>query len=189
MKFLKYYVLFDLEATCWEGDTYINSEYKKEVIEIGAVKITPEFDILPDEFSKLVRPKVNPEISDYCQKLTGIRKDAVEFAKDFEQVYNQFIEWSGQPMLWMSWSDDYSLIKKECEVRDIKPFNQKRFMDARDIMKVLRGKSAEGMDRELKTYELSFEDEGLRRHRGLDDSIMTANILKRAFLRSRGWTG
>lgn len=186
MKELKYYIIFDLEATCSEGDKFMGALDNKEVIELGAVKITPDFDLLPGSFSYQVKPILNPVLGDYCTNLTGITQEMVNSASDFKEVYEKFILWSGQPLLWMSWSDDYSLLSRECERRNIKPFPQKRFFDCREIMRLLRGRPAQGMDREIKTYEVDLQ--GIRRHRAADDCNLTAKILKQAYIKSRGWT-
>ena len=85
----------------------------------------------------------------------------------------------------MSWSDDYTLLNKDCEANEVSCFSKKRFFDARDVVKLLRGRAANGLDKEIKNYDIDVT--GLRRHRALDDSIITAKLLKELNLRNKGW--
>ena len=45
-----------------------------EIIEIGAVKLNEKLEIV-DDFCQFVRPKLHPEISPFCTKLTSIVHD------------------------------------------------------------------------------------------------------------------
>ena len=44
----------------------------KEVVQIGAVKLDADSFAILDEFDMLVRPRINPLLSPYFEKLTGI---------------------------------------------------------------------------------------------------------------------
>ncbi len=52
------YIILDLEATCWEGQT----DKKREIIEIGVVAIN-EDRIITDEFVQIVRQHKIPAFS------------------------------------------------------------------------------------------------------------------------------
>lgn len=189
MKLSNYYIIFDLEATCNEHDKFLDDSLDKQIIEIGAVKVTPEFDVL-DSFTQIVglQGRSLPgtiEISPYCTKLTGIEQAHVDIASDFGSVYADFIKWSELPLQWMSWGNDYDLLKLECDRRAIKPFNLKRFYDLREIVRFMRGTPASAIKNEISKYNINIDS--LMRHAALDDCVIEAKVLKEVHIRSRGW--
>ena len=84
------YIVLDLEATC-EKD---NPHFNKEIIEIGAVKLTDSFEII-DTYDAFVRPILNPTLSAFCMELTTIQQSDVDAANLFPVVLNGFKEWIG----------------------------------------------------------------------------------------------
>ena len=74
-------VIFDLEYTAWEGslgrDWSLEDEHR-EIVQIGAVRL--EADTLDelDALECLVRPVMNPVLSDYFAALTGITNADLE---------------------------------------------------------------------------------------------------------------
>ena len=85
------FIIYDLEATCWQGGTI---DKLQEIIEIGACRMT-RYGEIEDEFSKLVRPVLNPVLSAYCRELTSIDQIEVNRAETFPVVIDEFIEWAG----------------------------------------------------------------------------------------------
>lgn len=69
------YIIFDLEATCWENDR----TKQNEIIEIGAVKLDENLAVI-GEFQTFIKPKLNPILSDFCKKLTSISQEEVDQA-------------------------------------------------------------------------------------------------------------
>lgn len=89
-----YGVVFDLEFTAWEGSWDAGwsrpGEYK-ELVQIGAVKVDARFTVIA-EFDRIVRPRLNPELSDYMKRLTGITKDIVQSrGVDFVDAFSDFV--------------------------------------------------------------------------------------------------
>ena len=82
------YIVFDLEATCWE----IKRD-RSEIIEIGAIKTDEHFQVL-DAFDTFVRPTTDPQLSTYCTNLTHITQDNVDDAPIFHQALQEFEEWA-----------------------------------------------------------------------------------------------
>ena len=95
------FIVYDLEATCWRS----RKPRKVEIIEIGAVKLNEKLEIV-DDFCQFVRPKLHPEISPFCTKLTSIVQDDIEDAPLFDEAIEHFEDWVGfddtRSML-MSW--------------------------------------------------------------------------------------
>jgi inhibitor of KinA sporulation pathway (predicted exonuclease) len=98
-----YAVVFDLEFTAWEGSmarSWLRPGEFKEVVQIGAVKVNSAFSPL-ESFDMLVRPRLNPVLSAYLEKLTGITNDKVSAgAVDFAEAYRAFVSFTeGVPVL------------------------------------------------------------------------------------------
>ena len=74
-------IVFDLEATCWEGR---ENAYKwREVISLGACILDLKTLEISDKFHMLCKP-VRSEISEYCTRITGITKEQAENGVEFE---------------------------------------------------------------------------------------------------------
>jgi inhibitor of KinA sporulation pathway (predicted exonuclease) len=106
-------VVFDLEFTAWEGSMttrWSRPQEHTEVVQIGAVKLDTESLAIVDEFDMLVRPRVNPALSDYLVALTGITNTAVAArGVDFIIAYRAFLEFVGEARLWAFGRDDLIL--------------------------------------------------------------------------------
>ena len=88
-------IVFDLEFTAWEGSLdrhWLGPGEFKEVVQIGAVRLEVGTLAVKESFECLVRPRVNPRLSDYFEDLTGISNSAIsEHGVDFETAYRRFI--------------------------------------------------------------------------------------------------
>ncbi len=73
------YIILDLEATCWKDR---NNGKPNEIIEIGALKIDENGKTI-SEFSRFVKPKLNPTLSDFCMELTTIPQSEIDSASNF----------------------------------------------------------------------------------------------------------
>jgi len=73
-------IIFDTEYTAWCGSMECGwsrpGEYK-EIIQIGAIKINSKLQV-EDTFDVLVKPVLNPILSDYIQRLTKIDQGILE---------------------------------------------------------------------------------------------------------------
>jgi inhibitor of KinA sporulation pathway (predicted exonuclease) len=90
--------IFDLEFTAWECSMARHwlapGEYK-EVVQIGAVKLDADSFAVLDEFDILVRPRINPDLSPYFEKLTGITREIVaRQGTDFAAAYARFLDFA-----------------------------------------------------------------------------------------------
>ncbi|MNS30715.1 sporulation inhibitor KapD [compost metagenome] len=116
------YIIFDLEATCgWIGE-----DRQSEIIEIGAVKLSEKLEVI-DEFQSFVRPVINPELTEFCTKLTSITQADVDSAYDFSVVATAFELWCSEVPVdgggmeftdfWLcSWGFyDKKQLKQDCE--------------------------------------------------------------------------
>jgi inhibitor of KinA sporulation pathway (predicted exonuclease) len=105
-----YAVVFDLEFTAWAGSMasrWTREGEHTEVVQIGAVKLDVETLKITDEFECLVRPRVNPVLSQYLVDLTGITNAMLDAkAVDFITAYRAFLDFVGASPIWAFGRDD-----------------------------------------------------------------------------------
>jgi inhibitor of KinA sporulation pathway (predicted exonuclease) len=96
-------VVFDTEFTTWEGAwarNWSGPNEHREVVQIAAQIIDLETGLVLDSFSCLVKPSINPVLSDYFINLTGITQTQVDVeGVSFYDAYTSFDTWtSGLPI-------------------------------------------------------------------------------------------
>jgi inhibitor of KinA sporulation pathway (predicted exonuclease) len=103
-------VVFDLEFTAWEGSRerrWSLPGERTELVQIGAVKLDAATLKIQDEFEVLVRPRLNPDLSDYFTGLTGITNAALAHrGVDFVTAYRAFLDFTDGAKLWAFGRDD-----------------------------------------------------------------------------------
>src|SRR5580658_346927 len=111
-------IVFDLEFTAWAGSLesrWLRPGEFKEVVQIGAIKVDAEsFDEIAP-FDALVRPRINPIITDYLEKLTGITNAAIaERGTDFLPAYERFVSFAAGAPIVAFGRDDLVLTSNLC---------------------------------------------------------------------------
>jgi inhibitor of KinA sporulation pathway (predicted exonuclease) len=103
-------IVLDLEFTAWEGSRarrWSLPGERTETVQIGAVKLDAESLRTLDEFQVLVRPRLNPVLSDYLIALTGITDEAVAArGVDFIPAYRAFLDFVGDATIFAFGRDD-----------------------------------------------------------------------------------
>ena len=108
-----YAVVFDLEFTAWEGS--LESRWTRpgeltEVVQIGAVKLDAASLKEVGSFDMLVKPRVNPVLSDYLAALTGIsNEDMARRGVDFTIAYRAFLDFVDAAPVFAHGRDDLIL--------------------------------------------------------------------------------
>jgi len=161
------FIIFDLEATCWEGN---QMGRKQEVIEIGAIR-TDSFGQRKSTFNKLVRPEQNPQLSNYCTNLTGIIQDDVDNASHFEKIALDFMDWIDidEEYLLCSWGDkDIDFLQSDCLYNNIETDWLESYIDLKTQYHKIRGlQRKRGLKKVLGFEQLEFEG---NHHRAFDDA-------------------
>ncbi|MGC8533918.1 MAG: exonuclease domain-containing protein [Rhizomicrobium sp.] len=89
-------IVFDLEFTSWAGalkGRWLAPGQFKEVVQIGAVRLDGSSLTELATCNLLVRPRLNPELSDYLVQLTGISNARIaQEGVDFVPAYQAFID-------------------------------------------------------------------------------------------------
>jgi len=173
------FILFDVEATCWDG--YHSNEIQ-EIIELGAIAVN-RFGELTDKYEQMVQPVINPRLSHYCRKLTGIGQNEVDHAPVFEEVYPDFEYWVNPDVdTWfISWgSFDQDIMNDECKRNGEDRSMIRNHLDLRKSYtskKELPPKTT-GLVKALEYEELEFE--GVQ-HRALPDTENMGVLFLRYF--------
>ncbi|MBI5244624.1 MAG: GrpB family protein [Elusimicrobia bacterium] len=105
-------IVLDLEAACWKDEP---RSPRMETIEIGAVRL--DASLRPEaEFSRLIKPRWEPALSEFCRGLTSITQADVDSAEGFPAVFADFVRWIGPgPFRLASWSDyDLKQLQRDC---------------------------------------------------------------------------
>ncbi|WP_420310871.1 exonuclease domain-containing protein [Streptomyces sp. YS-B37] len=74
------FVVFDLEFTSWSGaleQDWGSPGQLREIVQIGALRLREDCSVV-EEYEALVRPVVNPQLSEYFTELTGIDQETLD---------------------------------------------------------------------------------------------------------------
>ena len=91
-------VVFDLEFTAWEGSMAHRWQRPgefTELVQIGALRVDAGSFAVEETLDVLVKPRLNPVLSDYFVKLTGITNaELCARGTDFAHAFAQFVEFA-----------------------------------------------------------------------------------------------
>ena len=89
-------LLIDLEFTCWEDSLrtgWADPTRPAEVIEVGLAAYRLDARAVNGSFASLVRPRVNPMLSDYCRALLHIPQHEIDAAETLPVVLSALEGW------------------------------------------------------------------------------------------------
>ena len=127
-------IIWDSEFTSWSGTDergWTGSDEIKELVQIGAVRVKTADWTKLSSFEVLIRPVVNPILSDYFIKLTGISQAEIDKnGTPFKNAYQMFFDWVGSANLY-SWNlCDYWALAETCKLNNmVLPIKRNRFFD------------------------------------------------------------
>ncbi len=115
------HIFIDLEMNTIEKENrQPDQAVKHEIVEIGAVKLDNDFNII-DEYISYVKPQING-IAENCTMITGITNEMVSSAPPFNVAILDFISWIGDDDCFTiySWSNtDKRQLLGECELKNV----------------------------------------------------------------------
>lgn len=180
---IKYICVLDFEATCWDDPTINKS--KIEIIEFPSILYKLENNKLEKlgEFHEYVKPIINPTLSEFCTKLTGITQETVDKAFTFPGVYNRHYKWlkelvpdlSELSFLTCGAWDLQTQLPRELKNKNLKnkePYLY--FINIKDEFEYFYKTKAFGMDKMLKYLKMPLDG---HHHSGIDDSRNISKIL------------
>ena len=172
------FILFDIEATCWDG---YHSNAIQEIIELGAVAVNRYAEIT-GRYTRFVRPVINQRLSQYCRDLTGISQKDVDTALPFDEVYYEFEDWAdaGVDTWFVSWGPfDQKIMSDECG----RYFDHESLicnhLDLRSVYTTMKDLPPRtGLMKALEYEDMDFEGE---QHRALPDTLNMERLFSRYF--------
>lgn len=123
---MRNFIIMDLEWTSWHGNYYgkynqfekRSAKQKKEIIQIGAIKINKDFKIIK-KLNIYVKPKINPKLSRYIIKLTGITQTTIDKkGLNFKDAFNIFQKFTKKNKIICNGADE-NILKKNLALNKI----------------------------------------------------------------------
>jgi inhibitor of KinA sporulation pathway (predicted exonuclease) len=172
-------LVVDLEATCWRGSP--PEGMYSEIIEFGIAVVDFKTKEVLEKDSIIVKPKFS-EISFFCTELTTLTPEFIESqGVSFEDACDILrTKYKSERRLWASWGKyDFLQIEKECELKKVKfPMGRDHY-NLKPLFSFKNNTNGDlGVDTALKHLGLNFEG---THHRGVDDAVNIARILKTMF--------
>ena len=176
-------IIVDLEATCWEDKPFDYVVENTEIIEIGITQFNCTTNSIMESEGIFVKPDAE-ELSDYCTNLTTITYDMLAEAQNLDEAF-QYIKEKYKPRnyLWGSWGFfDLQQMRRESLRKNIEMvFPEKNYINLKSYFALTQGLSkGGGLQAALKRLDMDFEG---TQHRGIDDTINIARILKEIKIR------
>ena len=175
-----HYIIYDLEATCWEGRP---PGVVQETIEIGAYRVDAYGDVL-SSFNRLVRPVVHRQMSLFCRQLTGIDQTDINRAEEFPAVIDAFIDWIGynddEDYALASWGRfDAKQLRRDCDLHRIDDDWIYKVIDCKaQYASFQRLKRPRGLAACIRKEGLEWHGE---QHRALPDAANLVNLFRAHF--------
>ncbi|MBM3597214.1 MAG: exonuclease domain-containing protein [Alphaproteobacteria bacterium] len=116
-------IVFDLEWTAWEGSRAANwsrpGEHR-EIVQIGAVRLDPALNEV-GAIDLIVRPTLNPVLSDYFIALTGLTQARVDRSgSTFGRTLDELLDFVGaQPAVVYCNGSDNTVLAENCRINGI----------------------------------------------------------------------
>jgi inhibitor of KinA sporulation pathway (predicted exonuclease) len=189
-----YYLILDFEATCDE-----NKRFTNEIIEFPIILLDANSLKIISEFHKYVKPTLNPKLTEFCMKFTGIQQEMVDRGDVLKNTLYMVHQWMQQNGLiskeeilrldseWkMSYLKKFAfvtcgdwdlkvMLPKQCKRENIVvPPYYKKFVNIKHIFTDFMHKKAFGMT--LMLQELNLKLEG-KHHSGIDDARNITKIV------------
>ncbi|MEK3884698.1 3'-5' exonuclease [Paenibacillus sp. PL2-23] len=173
------YIVLDIE---FNGRKFA-SELPMEVIEIGAVRLDANLNVI-DEFTDFIKPVYFAKLNSFIQKKTGIPQASIDSAASFPKVIREFLAWLGrsqQPMLITWGGEDLKRIVLDTRMHKL----DDAYWLAIPCFDLLKGfLRVRGLSNDVSVEaaltELGLSSEGSA-HRALDDARMTADIFRSVY--------
>ena len=135
---MSYIIVFDTEYTSWEGCLQngwdANKNQHREIIQISAIKYSLLTQKINSELNIFIKPKINPQLSDYIKELTGISQDKIDSEGiNFEEGLKTFISFLNGGKCY-SYGNDLSVLKENIGLLNVDyDIEDEKFHDIRPM--------------------------------------------------------
>ncbi|RWS29015.1 3'-5' exoribonuclease 1-like protein [Leptotrombidium deliense] len=174
----------DYEATC---DKETSKDAIQEIIEFPAFLVDLKNKEVVSTFHEFVRPQINPKLSEFCTKLTGITQEMVDKAESFPDVLDRFEVWFYNFLHEHNYNsfaiatdgpwDMAHFFSRQCKLNGIVfPAYGKRWINLRKVFSSHYKTPQFCLNQMLSYLDMQFAG---RRHSGFDDTMNITNVLIR----------
>lgn len=174
------YIVMDLE---WNQNPYgksgFHSDIPFEIIEIGAVRVNENREIL-DSYQQTVKPKIYKKLHYKIMEITHFTNEELKQGMDFKWAIRDFLEWCGDDYIFCTWgSMDLTELQK-----NMRHYGLERILEFPlfyvDLQKMFSLRYDDGhMKRTLSSAVEYLEiQEDVEFHRALSDAFYTARVMQ-----------
>ncbi|MCI6692023.1 MAG: exonuclease domain-containing protein [Clostridium sp.] len=177
------YIIFDLEFNQSSKKEDRIAQLPFEIIQIGALKLDEDFKTI-STFNELVKPTVYRNILPYIQDLTKITEEMLSSAKEFTNIYYEFMNFIGkEDITFIIWGIvDFRELFKEIIYFNLPTENlPKQYIDIQEYaskyFKVPSGKRI-GLKKALDFLNINISCDF---HNAFNDAYYTAEVFKKLY--------
>lgn len=175
------FIVFDLE---WnqspEGKKYSNQRLPFEIIEIGAVKLNKQKEVI-DTFHRLIKPQVYNWIHNSIHDVIHVNYKDLENGTPFPQAAREFIEWCGDDWYFFTWGNqDVTELQRNMKYYDLL-YLLPGPVPYYDVQKLFSFRFENPSSRRSLEYAIDFLkiEKGEDFHRAFADAFYTAEVLRK----------
>lgn len=181
-----YYIVLDLEFN-QDFPSLQDIELKRqrsffEIIQIGAIKLDRDLNYI-DNFSRYIKPRVYSRVSPFISELTGITTEQLMKEKEFEDVYEDFLQFIGGMYPFCIWGmSDIRIMFKNIDYHKIDNKSMPRsYINLQPYASKFLGISTKKLLGLEYTLEELNIDTKYRFHNAVNDAFYTAEIFKKIY--------
>lgn len=166
---------FDLDGVCEP----VNPKCRFEIIQIGAVKLDKDYNIL-GEFNSYIKPLIYKKMHPMVKRITGITEEDLEKSPFFPEVYSKFKNFMGDtPVVGIWGNSDIRVLYRNASYYNLAsaPYLVE-YTDIQSLATKSLHYSAGGSIGLKNAVEMLGLDVTRPFHNALDDAYYTAEVLK-----------
>lgn len=174
------YIVMDLE---WNQNPYGKSSFHTditfEIIEIGAVRVNENFEIL-DSYQQVIRPRIFKKLHYKIQEITHFTEEELYHGKNFNRAIVEFLDWCGDDYMFCTWGS-MDLVELQ---KNMKHYGLERVLDFPlfyvDLQKMFSLRYDDGHMKRTLTSAVEYLEipEDGEFHRALSDAYFTAKVMQ-----------
>lgn len=182
------FLVIDFEFTTFgdRGCTGQPRGFFPEIIEVGAVLLTPPDYKNGTEYEDFVKPRFFPKLSDFCREIALIEQEDVDGGIDAGEMLQELRQlFDTKNCLLTAWGDsDYKVLAEVCRKYKLEnPFPAASYLDLASAYRDFHGHGYRtALSIALAEYQV--EQSGFA-HTALADALNTAELLRRML--AAGW--
>ena len=180
------FLVVDFEFTTHADNFGKPKGFFPEIIEVGAVKLSPPDYSDGRTYESFVRPRFFPKLSEFCRSIAIIEQADVDAGVDAAEMLTQLAQLYESDKTWLAaWGDsDYTVLANQCRKYGLSNhFPPERYIDLAAAYRDLCGHTHRS-PLAVVLAERGIEQTGYA-HTALADALNTAELLRRML--AEGW--